>query len=157
MNLNSTLSLTSETPLLKEELKRAKTVLQMLYDSNDSAEFREAVDWESKYDHHKSSRLERLSPADKVPHGLRHSLLEAASIKLSFRVVDARRHPTHLGQLQGLQRNRISTFVLPQWIYASADKMEKYFKKLIKNYFSSVAFPQNITKTSKNPENSVSQ
>jgi hypothetical protein len=49
MILNSTLSLTSETPLLKEELKRAKTVLQMLYDSNDSAEFREAVDWESIY------------------------------------------------------------------------------------------------------------
>jgi hypothetical protein len=35
--------------------------------------------------------------------------------------------------------------------------MEKYFKKLIKNYFSSVAFPQTITKTSKNPDNSVSQ
>lgn len=35
--------------------------------------------------------------------------------------------------------------------------MEKYFKKLIKNYFPLVAFPQNITKTSKNPENSVSQ
>ena len=37
------------TPLLKEELKRAKTVLQMLYDSNDSAEFCETVDWESTY------------------------------------------------------------------------------------------------------------
>ncbi len=49
MILNSTLSLTSETPLLKEELKWAKTVLQMLYDSNDSIEFREAVDWESTY------------------------------------------------------------------------------------------------------------
>ena len=123
MKLSSSLSLTSETPLLKEESKRAKTVLQMLYDSNESAEFREAVDWESTYRHHDSSRLERLSAADKVPHGFRDSLLQAAGRKLSFRGVNARRHTTHLGQLQILQRKRISTFVLPQWIYTSADKM----------------------------------
>ncbi len=30
-------------------MKRAKTVLQMLYDSNDSTEFCEAFDWESTY------------------------------------------------------------------------------------------------------------
>ncbi len=75
MNLNSTLGLASETPLLKEEAKRAKTVLQMLYDSNDSAEFREAVDWEGVHRHNNSSRTVRLSAANKVSNGFRDCLL----------------------------------------------------------------------------------
>lgn len=75
MNLNSTLNLSSETPLQKEELKRAKTVLQMLYDCNDSAEFREAVDWEGTHRNHKRSRIGRLSATSKVPNGFGDSLL----------------------------------------------------------------------------------
>jgi hypothetical protein len=52
----------------------------------------------------------RLSAANKGAHGLRDSLLQTASRKLSFLGVNSRRHPTHLGQLQSLQRKRISKF-----------------------------------------------
>ena len=45
MNLTSSLNLASETPLEKEDLRKVKTVLQMLTDHVDSVEFRQPVDW----------------------------------------------------------------------------------------------------------------
>jgi hypothetical protein len=48
MSLTSTLNLASTTPLEKEELRKMKTILQMLMDNPDSTEFRTPVDWEGK-------------------------------------------------------------------------------------------------------------
>lgn len=45
MSLTSTLNLASNTPLEKEELRKMRTILQMLLDNPDSAEFRCPVDW----------------------------------------------------------------------------------------------------------------
>ena len=41
----STLKLASKTPLGKEEFKKAKTILQSLYDNHESFDFRLPVDW----------------------------------------------------------------------------------------------------------------
>lgn len=43
---NSTLNLTTRTPIEKEELQKLKTIWQSLYDHNDATEFRNPVDWE---------------------------------------------------------------------------------------------------------------
>lgn len=43
---NSTLNLTTLTPIEKDELQKLKNIWQNLYDHNDSTEFRNPVDWE---------------------------------------------------------------------------------------------------------------
>lgn len=45
----STLKLTSRTPLGKDEIKKVKTIIELLLDSNDSFEFRAPVDWKGIY------------------------------------------------------------------------------------------------------------
>lgn len=57
-----------------------------------------------------------------------------------------------MGQLQIIQPSRIGTFLLTQWIYLVADKMDKYYRKLVKNYFNSIPFSNaSITSLSKEP------
>lgn len=45
--MQSSLKLTSFTPLGKEESKKIKTIWQSLQDNNDSMEFRHPVDWQA--------------------------------------------------------------------------------------------------------------
>ena len=43
--MNSSLKLTTQTPLGKEELKKINNILTSLFDNQDSYEFRNPVDW----------------------------------------------------------------------------------------------------------------
>lgn len=48
MAYRSSLKLTSAIPLEKEEIKKARQIIQSLIDSPDSPEFRNPVDWKGR-------------------------------------------------------------------------------------------------------------
>lgn len=73
---NSTLNLTTLTPIEKDELQKLKNIWQTLYDHNDSTQFRNPVDWESiMFLNYPSLRIARLSDHSKKAYGFEYSEL----------------------------------------------------------------------------------
>lgn len=76
--MNSSLKLTSQTPLGKEELKKINNILTNLFDNNDSYEFRQPVDWKGTSNRILyRARTIRLSLNHQKPNRPRHHKKEA--------------------------------------------------------------------------------
>ena len=70
---NSTLNLTTRTPIEKDEFQKLHNIWQSLHDHADSTEFRNPVDWEgNQFNHNDSVRSSRLSDYRKKANGFGH-------------------------------------------------------------------------------------
>ena len=84
---NSTLNLTTRTPIEREELQKLKNIWQSLHDHNDATEFRNPVDWESiTFIILQSIRTSRLSHPSKATNGLGNSKQEAQRWSIFVRI-----------------------------------------------------------------------
>lgn len=116
-----------QTPLGKEEQKRLNQIIQQLIDSTDSTEFRQPVD-------HVGLGLEDYLNIVKNPIDL--STVHKKLHSNKYRVVEE-----CLDDLQMIWDNCKVYNAMGSWIWKLADKLERSFKKYVKNYLPLVALP----------------
>ncbi|CAD8171690.1 unnamed protein product [Paramecium octaurelia] len=123
----------TQTPLNKDEQKRLNQIVQQLIDSNDSVEFRQPVDYK------------RLNLPDYIQIVKRPMDLGTVQFKLNnntYKTVEE-----CLDEIQLIWDN-CKLYNGPQsWITKIAEKLERLFKKNVKNYLPLVNLPQVVPKT----------
>jgi hypothetical protein len=120
----SSLKLSSRTPLGKEDLKRVNVVLQKLQDDPESVEFRQPVDW--KYMGLTDYPLIVKNPMDL---GTIKKNLLSGKYKWLEEILDDIQLTWDNCKLYNAQSS---------WIYNIAEKLERSFKKLVKNYLPNI-------------------
>jgi hypothetical protein len=113
--------LASTTKLGKDEIKKLKIIINCLYESNDSFDFREPVDW-------KGMGLTDYLTIIKHPMDLTTVLKKFKEDRYT-RVEDA------LDDLQLIWDNCKTYNPDNSWIHSVSEKLERSFKKMVKNYF----------------------
>ena len=120
----STLTFSNQTPLTKDDLKKCQELLQKLHENQDSFEFRQPVDHKklglTDYPQIITYQMD-LGTAKKKLQGNKYALIEE-----------------FLDDLQMIWQNCKTYNAEGSWIFNLADKLERYFKKLIKNYLPQI-------------------
>ncbi|CAD8092949.1 unnamed protein product [Paramecium sonneborni] len=127
----------TQTPLNKDEQKRLNQIVQQLIDSNDSVEFRQPVDYK------------RLNLPDYIQIVKRPMDLGTVQQKLNnnlYKTVEE-----CLDEIQLIWDNCKLYNGSTSWITKIAEKLERLFKKYVKNYLPLVNLPQVVPKTKENP------
>jgi hypothetical protein len=119
--MRSSLKLGSTTKIGKEELKKLRIVINCLYESNESFDFREPVDW-------KGMGLTDYPAVIKYPMDL-STILKKLKDEKYLKVEDV------LDDLQLIWDNCKTYNPDNSWIHSVAEKLERSFKKMVKNYF----------------------
>eukprot|EP00825_Cyclidium_porcatum_P047959 TRINITY_DN7905_c0_g1_i2.p1 TRINITY_DN7905_c0_g1~~TRINITY_DN7905_c0_g1_i2.p1 ORF type:complete len:254 (+),score=72.23 TRINITY_DN7905_c0_g1_i2:93-854(+) len=125
--LRSTLQFSSSTPIGKDDSKKLMQIIQTLIDHQDSLEFRTPVDYQG------------LGLSD-YPQVIQYPMdLGTTKKKLSSNKYNTLEQC--LDDVQMIWDNCKLYNAEGSWIYKIADKLEKYFKKLIKNYIPTLPTP----------------
>jgi hypothetical protein len=119
--MRSSLKLTTSNKLGKEEIRKLKIIINCLCESNDSFDFREPVDW-------KDMGLTDYPTIIKHPMDLTTVLRRLKEEKYT-RVEEV------LDDLQLIWDNCKTYNPDNSWIHSIAEKLERSFKKMLKNYF----------------------
>ncbi|KRX04473.1 Bromodomain [Pseudocohnilembus persalinus] len=130
----SSLNLQTQTPITKEDHKKLNSVVQTLLDHSDSVEFRQPVDY-------KGLGLTDYPVLIKYQMDLTTAKkkLQENKYKFTEECVD---------DIEMVWENCKTYNAEGSWIYKLADKLEKYFKKLVKNYLPHIVMqPQSTKKT----------
>ncbi|CAD8082616.1 unnamed protein product [Paramecium sonneborni] len=127
----------TQTPLNKEEQKRLNQIVQQLIDSNDSVEFRQPVDYK------------RLNLPDYIQIVKRPMDLGTLQYKLNNNVYKTVEEC--LDEIQLIWDNCKLYNGSTSWITKIAEKLERLFKKNVKNYLPLVNLPQVVPKTKETP------
>ncbi|KAL4479198.1 hypothetical protein ABPG72_011410 [Tetrahymena utriculariae] len=131
----SSLKLNQHTNIGKEELKKLNQMLSQLLQNNDSLEFRQAVDW-------KGLGLMDYPNIIKYPMDLGTCKEKLKNNEYNF-VEDS------LDDIQLVWDNCKNYNAEGSWIYKLAEKLEKHFKNMIKNYLPSIQFMNAVVKKEK--------
>ena len=129
--MRSSLKLTSSTKIGKEELRKLKIIINCLYESNDSFDFREPVDW-------KGMGLTDYTSIIKHPMDL-STVLKRLKEERTTKVEEV------LDDLQLIWDNCKTYNPDNSWIHSIAEKLERAFKKMLKNYFPEMNVPVPIS------------
>lgn len=130
--MKSSLQLSSSTKLDKEDSKKLKIIINCLTEANESFDFREPVDW-------KAMGLTDYLTVVKYPMDLStvNRLFKEERYDIVEEVFD---------DIQLIWDNCKAYNPEASWIHSVAEKLERSFKKMVKNYFPdfSVAIPVSI-------------
>ena len=138
--MNSSLKLTTQTPLGKEELKKINNILTSLFDNQDSYEFRNPVDWKGNWWLTYRYGSLRLSIDNQESNRPWNNQEEVDNEQIPVCGGSTWRYSIDMGQLQNIQFSRICKQHNIQWIHALADKLDKASKKMFKNYLPNIQF-----------------
>jgi hypothetical protein len=132
--MRSSLKLTSTTKLDKEETRKFKIIVNCLYEASDSFDFREPVDW-------KGMGLTDYLNIVKHPMDL-STVMRKLKEERYTRVEDG------LDDLQLIWDNCKAYNPDNSWIHSVAEKLERSFKKMVRNYFPdlNVTIPISISR-----------
>lgn len=119
--MKSSLKLTTSTKLGKDEAKKLRIIINCLYESNESFDFREPVDW-------KGMGLTDYPSIINYPMDLSTVLRKLKEEKYA-------RLEEVLDDLQLIWDNCKTYNPNNSWIHSIAEKLERSFKKMVKNYF----------------------
>lgn len=119
--MKSTLKLTSTTKLGKDEIKKVKIIINCLNESNDSFDFRDPVDWKS------------MGLTD-YPSIVKHPM-DLSTISKKFKEERYSKVEEILDDIQLIWDNCKAYNPENSWIHSVAEKLERSFKKMVKNYF----------------------
>jgi hypothetical protein len=119
--MRSSLKLTTNTKLDKEELRKAKIIINWLYEANDSGDFREPVDW-------KGMGLTDYPTMVKYP-------MDLTSVNRKMKEEKYELVEDILDDIQLIWDNCQIYNPNNSWIHCISDKLERSFKKMVKNYF----------------------
>jgi len=119
--MRSSLKLTSNSKIGKEEVKKIKIIINCLYESNDSMDFREPVDW-------KGMGLTDYLNIVSYP-------MDLLTVSKKFKEDKYTRVEEVLDDIQLIWDNCKTYNPDNSWIHSIAEKLERSFKKMIKNYF----------------------
>ncbi|CAD8168286.1 unnamed protein product [Paramecium octaurelia] len=131
------------TPINKEELKKLNQILQQLIDSNDSLEFRQPVDYKTLGLHDYLSVIKK--PMDL---GTCEKKLQNSEYKCVEECLD---------DIQSIWDNCKLYNGPSSWITKLSEKLEKSFKKYVKNYLPLVNVPQSSIKIRKITDEAVQE
>jgi hypothetical protein len=119
--MRSSLHLSSTTKLDKEESKKLKIIINCLSETNDSFDFREPVDW-------KAMGLTDYLSVVKFP-------MDLSTVSKKFREEKYGKVEEVLDDVQLIWDNCKAYNPESSWIHSVAEKLERSFKKMVKNYF----------------------
>ncbi|CAK95016.1 unnamed protein product (macronuclear) [Paramecium tetraurelia] len=125
----------TQTPINKEELKKLNQILQQLIDSNDSLEFRQPVD-------HKTLGLHDYLIVVKKP-------MDLGTCSKKLQNSEYKHVEECLDDIQLIWDNCKLYNGPSSWISKLSEKLEKSFKKYVKNYLPLINLPQSSIKVKK--------
>ncbi|CAD8094714.1 unnamed protein product [Paramecium sonneborni] len=123
---------TTQTPLNKEEQRRLNQIVQQLLDSNDSVEFRQPVDYKALNLHDYITIVKKPMDLGTVQRKLNSN---------TYKTVEE-----CLDDIQLIWDNCKLYNGSQSWITKIAEKLERLFKKNVKNYLPLVNLPQFVPK-----------
>ncbi|KAL4488888.1 hypothetical protein ABPG72_005675 [Tetrahymena utriculariae] len=141
--IKSTLKFVTETQTRKEDYKKMNTVLQSLFDNSDSLEFRFPVDYLA------------LGLID-YPNVIKKPM-DLTTVKNKINTQSYDTIEDFLDDIQLIWDNCKLYNAQGSWIWKLADKLDKYYKKLIKNYLPMVLVQQTVGKKEKKDDKASKQ
>ncbi|KAL4441774.1 hypothetical protein ABPG74_008771 [Tetrahymena malaccensis] len=141
--LKSTLKFVTETQTRKEDYKKMNTVLQSLFDNSDSLEFRFPVDYIA------------LGLTD-YPNVIKKPM-DLTTVKNKINTQSYDTIEDFLDDIQLIWDNCKLYNAQGSWIWKLADKLDKYYKKLIKNYLPMVQVQLAVGKKEKKDDKASKQ
>ncbi|EAR97217.2 bromodomain protein (macronuclear) [Tetrahymena thermophila SB210] len=141
--IKSTLKFVTETSTRKEDYKKMNTVLQSLFDNSDSLEFRQPVDYLA------------LGLTD-YPNVVKKPM-DLSTVKNKINTQSYDTIEDFLDDIQLIWDNCKLYNAQGSWIWKLADKLDKYYKKLIKNYLPMVQVQQTVGKKEKKDDKASKQ
>jgi len=137
--MKSSLKLTSSTKLDKEEHKKLKIIINCLNESNDSFDFREPVDW-------KGMGLTDYLEVVKYP-------MDLSTLQRKMKGEHYTKVEDVLDDVQLIWDNCKAYNPDNSWIHSVAEKLERSFKKMVRNYFPdlNIALPNSTVSCIQEP------